>query len=175
MRIKTHPSRQKHRGISLIETVLSLLILGGAFVALLNTVGSARTAQAIAAERQFANVLAEDLMAEVLAQQTYQEDITIGPELDELLGTRSGFDDVDDYHGWSATPPVDPDGTAILGAEGYTRQVEVAYRMLANTNDNSPTDQGILLVKITVKRGDKTVATLRGLRSDVWQAPEENY
>jgi type II secretory pathway pseudopilin PulG len=163
------------RGLSLIETVLSLLILGGAFVALLNTVGSARSAQAIAAERQLAFVLAEDMMSEVMGQDTYMEDATIGLESGETLGDRSAFDDVDDYHNWSATPPVDRDGVAIAGAEGYTREVTVDFRRLANTQANSATDQGVLRVQVVVKRGDKTIATLNGLRTDAWQAPEENY
>jgi len=171
------PTQPDHarRGLSLIETVLSLLILGGAFVALLNTVGSARSAQAIAAERQLAFVLAEDMMSEVLGQDTYMEEATIGRELGELFGTRANFDDVDDYHNWSATPPVDRDGVAIPGAEGYTREVTVGYRRLANTNADALVDQGVLQVQVVVKRGDKTIATLNGLRTDAWQAPEENY
>lgn len=165
----------RRRGLSLIETVLSLLILGGAFVALLETVSSARKAQAIASERQFATLLAEDMMSEVLGMPNYKEGSTLGPDSGEAIGNRSAFDDVDDYHNWTATPPVDRDGVVIPGSNGYTRTVVIARRQLNNTNVNSVTDQGVLLIKITILRNGKEVLTFRGLRTDAWQPAEENY
>lgn len=169
----------KHRrGLTLIETVLSLLILGGAFVALLDTVGSARAAQATAAERQYARELADDLMAEVLAVSKYKDDLAdlFGPELDEITGDRTKFDDVNDFNLWKSTPPTHADGTAVEGAEGLTRTVEVKWNSLSDlrTRDNF-NDTGLVIITVTVWRGNKKLAQHVAYRSDVWQAPEDGY
>ena len=163
------------RAISLLETVIAMVILGGALVALLDTVGSARKTQAAATERQFGMILAENMIAEALYRPMYMEDNSFGPEVDEITGNRSAFDDVDDYSGWSSTPPVDRDGVVIPGAEGYTRSVVVQFRQLDRTGRNASSDEGVLVVKVTIYRGDREVAELRGLRTDVWTAPDEGY
>ncbi|MGB0768459.1 MAG: type IV pilus modification PilV family protein [Phycisphaeraceae bacterium] len=168
-------SRCASAGITLLETVMSLVILGGAFVAALNTIVSARGAQAIVAHRQVGLVLAEDLMAEILAQTTYKEGITIGPDIGEATGDRDAFDDIDDYHGWSANPPEDVAGTPILGMTEYTRSVVVDYVDVDSISDAVAIDQGLARIVVTVKWRDKTVATLKSYRSDLWQAPAEGY
>lgn len=164
------------RGITLVETVLSLLILGGAFVAALNTIASARGAQGIVTQRQFGLTLAEDLMAEILSKPFYHEGASVGPEVDEMAAfNRSLFDDMDDFHSWSSSPPVHPDGEKIAGAEGYSRQVEVTYVQLSNPSATSHSDQGVMRITVTVKYGRKVVATLTSFRTDAWQSPQEVY
>lgn len=163
-------------GITLVETVLSLLILAGAFVAAMNTITSARGSQVILAERRFGQVLAEDLMDEILAREHYKEGSSFGPEADEVDGvSRAGFDDLDDYHGWSASPPVDEAGNAIPGADRYTRKAQVRYVKLWNPNQVTLSDEGMALIVVTVKHGDKQVAELHTFRSDIWQSPGESY
>jgi len=163
-------------GITLVETVLSLLILAGAFVAAMNTITAARGSQVILAERRFGQVLAEDLMDEILSKGQYKEGLTRGPETDEVDGlSRAGFDDLDDYHDWSASPPVDEDGNAIAGADRYTREAQVRYVELWNPNQVTLTDEGMALIIVTVKHGDKQVAQLHTFRSDIWQPPGESY
>lgn len=162
-------------GITLVETVLSLLILGGAFVAALNTIASARGAQAIVTQRQLGLVLAEDLMAEILSQSEYKEGLLFGPEVGEAASGRDAFDAVDDFAGWVASPPVDSSGKLIAGAERYSREVEVIYVQLNNPTTQSLVDQGVMRITVTVKAGDKTVATLTSYRTDAWQSPEEVY
>lgn len=163
-------------GITLVETVLSLLILAGAFVAAMNTITSARGSQVILAERRFGQVLAEDLMDEILARDQYKEGASFGPEANEVNGkSRVAFDDLDDYHGWSASPPVDQAGNAIAGADRYTREAHVRYVKLWNPNQTTLTDEGMALIVVTVKHGDKQVAELHTFRSDIWQPPGESY
>lgn len=162
------PTHAHHRGITLVETVLSLLILAGAFVAALNTISSARGAQALVTQRQLGLVLAEDLMAEVLAHDTYTEGAQFGPESGETLAGRSSFDAIDDYDGWASSPPTDRDGEDIVGAQGYSRSVEINYVQLSDISSQSMADQGVLRVTVTVMYGSKTVATLRGYRTDAW-------
>lgn len=163
-------------GITLVETVLSLVILGGAFVAALNTIASARGAQAIVSQRQVGMALAEDLMAEILSKPLYKEGSSVGPEVDEMVAlNRSLFDDMDDFHSWSSSPPVDADGETIDGAEGYSRQVAVSYVELMNPAKTTYTDEGIVRITVTVKAGGKVVAELTSYRTDAWRSPQEVY
>ncbi|MBX2852742.1 MAG: hypothetical protein KTR15_13480 [Phycisphaeraceae bacterium] len=166
---------QHRRGLSLVETVLSLLILGGAFVALLNTVSSSRAAQGVAGQRQYAQVLAADLMAEILNQDQYTEPGVFGLEADEKLSgnQRSAFDDIDDYDSWSANPPTDIDGDAVEGAQGLTRSASVKWVDPDSPDTDSGSDQGLVRVTVTVQRGEKILAQVIAYRSDVWVCPEE--
>jgi len=170
-----NPTRLRIAGLTLIETVLSLLILGGAFVAALNTIASARGAQALVTQRQLGLVLAEDLMAEILSQQVYTEGLLFGPDAGETLAGRSSFDAIDDFNGWQSSPPTDPSGSVIAGAERYSRAVEVHYVQLNDPGVISLTDQGLLRITVTALYGSKTVATLVAYRTDAWQAPQEGY
>ena len=167
---------RRHAGITLVETVLSLLIISGAFVAALNSIASARAAQAVVSERQLGIILAEDLMAEILSKPNYKEGSGVGPEVDEMATfNRSLFDDMDDYHAWASSPPVDAEGNTIAGAEAYTRSVSVNWANTTNPDLDALTDTGLVRITVTVKRGDKQVAELTAFRSDVWNAPGEDY
>lgn len=172
--MRRNPDRTSYRpsGISLLETVLSLLILSGAFVAALNTITAARASQAIVAERRIGRVLAEDLMAEILSHP-YKEDALLGLELGENTGDRSNFDDIDDYRGWSSSPPEDVNGVPIPGAEGYTRTAFVQWIEKDNPTTYAFNDEGVKLILITVKRGDKVIVQLFGYRTDVYDNTEE--
>jgi len=161
-------------GISLIETVLSLLIIGGAFVASLNTISGARASQAIAAQQRLGLVLAEDLMAEILSQP-YKESTLLGFEFGENTGDRSAFDDIDDYDNWSSTPPTDVNGDAIEGADRYTREVQVNYVKLWSPTTVSYSDEGMLRIIVTVTRGGKEVAKLTSYRSDIYESSGVDY
>lgn len=166
---------QRRRGVTLIETVLSVMILGGAFVAVLNTIATSRAAQAVAAERQYARLLAEDLLAEILSKQKYKEGDSIGKDLDEAVSGRPAFDDVDDYHNYVDLPPSDADGNALPGADGLMRWVGVFYANPLTPNQQSGTDQGLKYILVMVRRGNKRLAVVHGYRSDQWTPPQEQY
>ena len=169
-------STRRFTGITLVETVLSLLIISGAFVAALNSIASARAAQAVVSERQLGIILAEDLMAEILSKPNYSEGTGVGPEVDEMkMYNRSLFDDMDDFHAWSSSPPVDSEGNKITGAEAYSRQVSVNWVDPDNPSLDASRDTGLVRIMVTVKRGSKTVAELTAFRSDIWNAPGEDY
>jgi len=68
-------------GFTLIESVISIAIAGGLLVVALNAAGSAKFGQYKTGQRQRGLMLAQDLMAEVLAQ-AYAEPVdtaTFGP------------------------------------------------------------------------------------------------
>jgi len=175
--LKREASKTQQRrlaGISLIETVLSLLIVGGAFVASLNTIASARASQAIAAQQRLGLVLTEDLMEEILTHP-YKESSILGLEVGENNNDRKDFDDIDDYHEWSSSPPTDIDGHDLVGAEAYTRSVTVQRVQLSSPTTTTSSDEGVLRIIVTVKYGSKEVAKLTAYRSDIYGTSGVRY
>lgn len=162
-------------GFSLIETVIALLILSTSFVSVLTAVSSSRATYAVAGDRALGNSLAQDLMAEILSQGYIEDGSTLlGIDGAEALGPgRSQYDDIDDYDGWSASPPAANDGTAIEGMTGYTRSVVIKWvdPLAPDTVVNS--DQGVKRIIVTVKRGDRVIGELTAYRTSTWQAPGE--
>ncbi|HRQ71974.1 MAG TPA: prepilin-type N-terminal cleavage/methylation domain-containing protein [Phycisphaerales bacterium] len=159
------PSRQ--RGFSLVEVVVAILVLSALLAASLNTVAASASMQRHAADRARARVLALDLLNEA-RRHPYDDPIAgsgTGPGPGEINGTRSLFNDVDDFNGWSASPPQRTDGSVIPGFEGWTRACTVEYVSLANPATTVLTDSGVKRITVTVFRGKQPMATAVGLRT----------
>ncbi len=91
---------------TIVEAVISTVIVAVMFVAALNTVGASRLTQHRAALTSRGRLFAEMLLSEI-TQQNYKDSgasPAFGPETGELTTTRADFDDVDDYNGWSKRP-----------------------------------------------------------------------
>jgi type II secretory pathway pseudopilin PulG len=188
---ETTPFRRNRRplrrsGFSLIETVLSVLLVGGLFVAAINTAGAAAAARRNTTNRAEGLLLAQDMLAEIV-QQAYEEPsgsvVVLGIDVTSLLGLDSGelganssraaFDDVDDYNGWSGTPQT-KQGTAIAWASAYTVSVEVVPVELNKPRKTSTLETGVKRVIVTVKRGGREVARLTAYRSKNWGGRVDN-
>ncbi len=162
------PGRVNGRGFTLIEAVMSILIVGLMLVAALNTVGASKLAQSRNVEQTLGPMLAEELMTEILSQ-TYEEPVdavAFGLE-GESATVRTDWDDVDDYKNWSATPPQNPDGSAVTGADGWTRAVVVNWVDATDLNI-SASATGLKRINITVTHNGRTVTTLSSLRTEGW-------
>jgi len=126
------------RGLSMIEVVISTALISVVLVGALNAVGqSAKTSEATHTSAMSA-WLADDLMAEMMAAPAaFTGVMARGPESDEVGRSRSVFDDLSDYHGWTASPPQQMDGAVIPGTTGWTRSANVygADSALSRTND----------------------------------------
>ncbi len=163
-----HSSRSQRPAFSLIEVLVATAIMGVLLVAAMQTVGNSVRAERSTADSCHGLWLAQQLMAEVRAAKYGEPDETpaFGAEVLETGGTRSAFDDVDDYHNWSASPPQDPDGTAIPDRAGWQRTVAVDY---LNANDLSAEvglDHGVKRITVVVQRNGETLAQTTGIRTD---------
>lgn len=166
-RTPSKPDRTRTRGFSLVEVVVAILVLSALLAASLNTVAASASMQRHAADRARARVLALDLLNEA-RRHPYDDPIAgggIGPGPGEINGTRSLFNDVDDFNGWSASPPQRTDGSVIPGFEGWTRACTVEYVSLADPNATVMTDSGVKRITVTVHRGKQPMATATGLRT----------
>ena len=155
------------RALSLIETVFSVVLVGGLAVVAMNTVGSSVVGRSGTATGGKGELLAQDLMAEILARpyEDPDETPTFGRESSESGSDRAGYDDVDDYDGWVSSPPENRDGTLMPDLTGWSREVTVEWAEPTDLTATSGTDQGIKRITVTVKRNGKVAATLVALRN----------
>ena len=155
---------------TLVEVMMSVIIVGVMFVAALNTVGSTRIGEYKITERNRGLLLAQDLMAEIL-QQAYDDPndpVVFGTESGEGTSNRTDFDDVDDYHGWSQSPPQRRDGSAIPDLDRWTRSVAVVWINPANLSQTVGSDQGAKRMSVTVTHNGLPVASMFAFRTSAW-------
>jgi len=160
-------------GFTIIESVMSILIVGAMLVMVINTLGSSVRGRKIRQAQSRAPALASQLMAEIL--QAHYSDLTetavFGREASESGANRSSFDDVDDYHNWSATPQ-DKEGTPLAGMDGWTRSVTVQYVQPTDLSSVSATDQGIKRITVTVTDPLGHQNSVSAIRSNVGTADQ---
>jgi prepilin-type N-terminal cleavage/methylation domain-containing protein len=149
------------RGFSLIEAVVSVVVVGLMLAVALSTLGAAARMRTIQAERQDGSGLGQHLMGEILQAPVLDPETPgfIGLEPGETPLTRVDFDDVDDYHMWSASPPQGKDGTPLPGYDGWTRRVRVRPSLLP------PSGPGLLEITVTVIDPQDNTTQLYALRS----------
>jgi MSHA pilin protein MshD len=166
------------RALTLAEAVISIIIVSVMLVAALNTVSATRTTEKKIGDRSRGLLLAEDLMAEIL-QQAYEDPGlppgSFGLGGDEVGdGSRNLWEDVDDYDGWSASPPQQKDGTELDDFDGWTRSVEVVWVNPLDLCQVSVTDTGVKRVTVTVTDGDAVVIPLVAVRTNVPLVEQES-
>ena len=121
--------------------------------------------QSLMSSRSSATCLAGQLLSEVLQNQYMDPNSPgFGLESGESNTARSSIDDVDDYNGWSESPPKWRDGTVIPGLTGWKRSVAVAYADPNNLNACG-TDVGLKRVAVTVTDPQGRAVTVTALRS----------
>lgn len=164
--------RPIRRAMTLVEVSMSILIVGVMLVAALNTVGAARVGLQRVGDRSRGTMLAQQLMAEVLAQA--YEDPDYGPGSfglggDEVGdGSRALWEDVDDYDGWSASPPEDKKGNPLAGFDNWGRSVTVAWVNPDNPSAAVMSDTRVKSITVNVTHNGASVANSVSLRSAAW-------
>ena|GEM_PF-509290 len=175
-----------HRGLSLVEMVISTALVGIALVAALNTVGSSRLAQNKVSVWREGHLLAQALMSEIL-QQDYADVELIQAGLDDILSTgdatytlgpdsfpgrdevstgdRSLFNDVDDYDGWSASPPQPKEGPEFAQLQGWERSVSVVFTSPSDLTAVRASDFGWKRITVTVTCNNVPAAELVALKT----------
>ncbi len=166
------------RGFTLVEAVLSMVILSIAALSIGQTLGFAFVHSSDGLWQARTVALAEAYLEEVLARR-YDEAAPpggvppcgppatacsgIGPDAAE---SRATFDDVDDYHGLLETPPLDANGNARVGFESYSASITERYISAAEVTAlglDDPTDAKHIEVVITPPgRSEQRFSVIRG-------------
>ncbi|MEN0019407.1 MAG: hypothetical protein AAF747_00830 [Planctomycetota bacterium] len=158
--------RLQRRGITMVEAVMAVLLVGVTLVAALDALGSSRRSQLSIDQRGRGQALAEQLMAEVRAK-AYAD-----PERDPAAGAmhrtglgpdsgetgRSQWDDVDDFDTFFETPPRNADGSAILGADDWQRLVTVKLVDPDDVSSRVDYDEGSKIIEVLAIRHGKVHA-----------------
>ena len=164
-------ARTRRHGITLIEVSISTLLVGLIVVSSLRCLAMSVQTSGAAVNRTLANLLAEDLMEEILEQDYSDPDDTpiFGVENREQQSVRSDWDDVDDYDGWSASPPQNVDGGSIENAK-WKRLVTVQHVRVGNLNAvlNDSNNKGVKRIMVSVQYDGKTVAELTAIQTEAW-------
>ncbi|MHC5111951.1 MAG: hypothetical protein ACYTHJ_18980 [Planctomycetota bacterium] len=169
MRTERKQRRHRRKAISLVESSISVGIVGVMLVASLNTLGGSRMSQRANLDKRYGYYLAETLMEEILEQDYVDEvegDGSFGRlETESATGDRSLFNDVDDYNTWSYTPPLLKDGTPLTEFVDWERSVEVVRVDNVDRSSVVSSESGLKRITVTVKRGVNTVATLTAYKT----------
>ena len=160
----------RRRGLTIVEVVISVMIVGLVMVSAMDSVGQILRGRQQTADAVRAKALAQQLMTEIL-RDAYEDDTSpvFGPESGESGGSRADWDDVDDYDGWSQSPPEDHDGNTLPNLSGWQRDVVVEFVDPADPASVSGTDQGVKRVTVSVSRNGVTLAREVSLRTDQYQ------
>jgi len=162
---------RRHKGFTIAEATISTVIVAVMLVAALNTVGVSRTTQLKAALVGRGQLLAEALMAEIL-QQSYQEPtdaVAFGLETGETATIRSAYDDVDDYQGWSATPPTAKDGTTLANSANWKQTVTVERIDPLDPTKVFTKETGAKKITVTLLFKNVPQATLVAIKTVDWK------
>jgi len=144
------------------------MLVGVCLVAALRALGMMLVTQTGMADDAAAACLADDLLTEVL-QELYSDpsgSSGLQVDADEAPQQKTGFDDVDDYHGWRESPPQDASGKAIDGLGDWTRSVRVELVEPAEPNKVAASDQGLKRITVEVGKSGRIRATRSGLRGN---------
>lgn len=156
----------KCRAVSLAECLISVVLVGGLLATSLELIGRSAVATTKNADRTRGALLAEGLLAEIMALPYEDPDqpAVFGLESGESDGCRCDLDDVDDLSGYSESPPAYWDAKSIPGFDGWTRKVSVTFAATGDPMKDSMLDTGLKRIEISVWRGSIPVARAYGLR-----------
>lgn len=157
MRSHTHD----RAGITMAETIVSTLLVGLVLVSTIQIVGPIIRSGSVMADKAVAANLARELSDEISTKYFISP---IADDIDfigtETGGSRSVFDDIDDYHGISNSPPQLSTGSAISSLSGWTRAVKVAHVHLDDPKIESGTYTGVKRVTVTVSKNGVQLAQM---------------
>ena len=112
-------------GFTLIEVLISILLVGLAIVSLVSANGAFTQANGAGAELSTAEFLIEQIrelstVLEVIDPITGTA--TFGPETSETL---ANYNDLDDFHGEVFSPPISADRISLTDLGAYSQQITV--------------------------------------------------
>jgi Tfp pilus assembly protein PilV len=154
---------QNRAGFTIVEAAVSIVIVGVLLVASTRAFTAIAASRRIQVERREACMLGQQLMGEIL-QQYFQAPGTgtaFGPQPGQ---TRAMFTDVDQYNGYSASPPTTHAGAALSDYTGWSCSVAVAYVNPSNPAQTA-TSSTLKKVTVTVTAPSGKQYVLNGLRS----------
>ncbi len=157
----------RRAAFTLFEALLAIAILAMAITAVTMPFSAGAQNEQVDARRSLAVNFAQELMEEILAKPFYDPQspdvLDPGPETGE--SGRDGFDNVDDYHGYTEEPgDITGFSGAVLegpAAYGLSRHATAEYVYVSGQDtDNPPT---FIRVVVEIRYQDQPTVTLSRL------------
>ncbi|MEB0134701.1 prepilin-type N-terminal cleavage/methylation domain-containing protein [Actimicrobium sp. CCC2.4] len=186
--MRTNPfhlaSRRNHqRGITLVELILFLVIVGIGLAGILSVINLATRASADPVMRKQALALAESLLAEVQLQSFLYCDpsdpaaatatsiaaCTVAAVTKTRYSASAPFNRVSDYDGFvmnDATGGIRDITNTPVGLAGYAARIVVAGTALAASGSSAGIPSAAaVLISVTVTSPDQSTVSLEGIRT----------
>ena len=150
--------RTNQRGITLVELIITIVIIGIAATALFSSMASITGRSADPMLRQQSLAIAEGYLEEILLQ-AYDE-------IDNPCLGRGCFNDIWDYQSLSDSPPRDLNGNVIPGLDNYRVSVTVSEKTGADGLGPAGAKVDALHVRVAVTDPAQGTLTLDGWRTN---------
>jgi len=165
-----HDNYKNQQGLTLIELVLSMVIISISVVGLMAVVARTNLYSVHPMIEHQAIAIAEAYLEEIMLLPFDEEAASSGLTTEGALGpdageARGSFDDVNDYHGLADGVATDVNGNPVPGLGNYSVAVTVS-----NDGNLGPADQLVAaanaqLITVTVTHGAGKSVTLSGYRT----------
>ncbi len=157
---------QRARGFTLIEVLISIILIGVAIAALVASNAAFTQSNAAGTELSTAEFLLEqikELTATLATIDPQTKKATFGPE----EGTLAGYDDIDDFDTASFSPPIDANRQVLVEFTGFVQQVTVENVNAANF-DQVVADHNSDFVRVTVEvlLNGRQISSARWIRAN---------
>ncbi|GAB5495150.1 MAG: hypothetical protein Phyf2KO_02300 [Phycisphaerales bacterium] len=173
-------------GFAMVEIVLATAIVGGLAAAAMtlaaSSAGQKTRAANLARGRMLCRALAEEIATRPvtdwsdgaldldISDGTFALKVDAGAVRATLgTGNRSGFTTIDEYDGYSDSPPTDESGNVIPGYTGWSRGVEIDTVRFGNPDQAEGAETGLRKITVKVQVGDELIAQTTFLRSSEWE------
>lgn len=123
-------SAVRQRGLTLIEVILSMVVLGIGVAFFISVFGASLQTSADPMQRKQALAVAESMLHEIAAKPFFNP--SGGFSGAATQANRALFDDIGDYHGFATTGVYSIDGGAIASLSGYDVSVVVTAAALGS-------------------------------------------
>ena len=151
------------------ETVIATMLIGFVVVSTLDIVGPMVRSTTVHADRLLAANLANELTEEIATRRFTDPDVdsgnALGVDISERAAVRADFDDVDDYNGWTSSPPKLTGDIALSTLNGWTRSVIVEHVLVSDATTTSPSVTGLKRVTVIVSKNGTELARIVSLHS----------
>lgn len=144
-------SSSSQRGFTLVEMLIAIVVIGVGLAGVLLAFNTTQRGSADPLLQRQMLAIAEGLLEEALSRPFTPQAGAAGAGC-----ARDGFNDVDDYHGYSSTGVCDVGGNAVAGLESYAVSITVQAQVLAGV--------AVKRVRVTVQNGGESLS-LAGWRS----------
>lgn len=166
IRLRVSPTR----GFSQIEVAASTALLSVLMVATLATIAASRRRANDEMNRLQGQLLATELLTEILSLPACDPQsgppATLGRESGETNGNiRTNWDDVDDYHNLTESPPKDRSGTDISGFSSWTRNTVVARLKSNDWTQTNASYASIYKITVSLSRNGQLITTVTSFKN----------